>query len=327
MNVTALREAVRVGLRGRNDGAVVVSWVWLGGIAGDRRNHLEEGLEWNRLAEAMIARLGGQDALELRRLSSLAAIYDVNDRPHESEETARRMLALAERTTKPDSQEIASALDLLSGALAELGHGEESVALGERVLAIHERAGLGASPSNARALYNLALTLESLQRLKEAEALVRRAIAINEKTLPPDHPNLVGDLLMQASILCQLERYEEAKPVLDRVAPMAERHRDVLPNGAPQIPWLRGEIELGQGRPARAIPLLERALADKDLKAGGDRGGAQFSLARALWASGGSRRRALSQAAAAKVELERDAQPDPLELRRLADWTAAHRAR
>src|SRR4029077_2487857 len=107
----------------------------------------------------------------------------------------------------------------------------------------------------------------------------------------------------RATALTALGRYEEAERDLTTAFKIHPRENNPL--GMPLGDQLHayGALRVAQGRAADAVPMLEDALeirehANADATFTAD---TRFLLARALWAAGKSRRRALSLAAAARA--------------------------
>jgi tetratricopeptide (TPR) repeat protein len=274
-----LHEAANLALKSKNDGAAVRAWLSLANLTGDRLEHLDEGLRWDEMAEALIQRLGAPADLEQRRLYTLGSIYASNDKHDELEATARRAVALAESSQPPDDLTLARALDLLAGAQADKGQLAESVATQTRALDLLTRAGAGDTSSTAGQLYNAALTYGLLNRYDEAERLLRRALALDERLLPPDHPHILGALVELAQALVKLRRLDEAAAVLEKARPMAMKRRRELARALPQILYWQGEIEMAHGHREKAVELWKTALADPGITAN-DRKEVEHALAR-----------------------------------------------
>jgi tetratricopeptide (TPR) repeat protein/predicted Ser/Thr protein kinase len=314
----ALKGAARTALESHEDARAVGAWLGLADIAGDRLEHLDEGLEWAALAGSMIVRLGRPNELELRRLITVSHIYEINRKFAESEAAARSALALTEGRMPVDEVTLAEAYDTLAGAIAERAP-EESAALTERAIALLEHNGGGETTAVANKLYNLALTYDMLRREQDVERLMRRALAIHERVLDADHPSIVMELDQLGTALVDLGRFDEAEPVLQRALPLAIRRKEEIPVGEPEILWRLGMIQGHRHHYNEAIELLEKALAHPSVSA--DSGEVKFALAQVLWDAGRDRSRARALAAQAKTELK-DVHPNTVPY--VDGWLSSH---
>jgi tetratricopeptide (TPR) repeat protein len=319
--VAALQESATVALQARLDDVAALSWIHVGLIVGYRHNDLAGGLKWLGMAEALSARVGS-DELELKRLHALADLYHHHEHYDEGEAAARRGLAIAERLHNDDA--LAIGYSQISDGLAARGRSDEALALLERARQIHERK--GDSYNLSLVFDQTSLVLYDLHRFSESADAAGKAVAIREKLLAEHDPLLAAALLNWADPLVRAGRLDEAETVLARMERIDQGiPRIEIVDSVTQLPWLRGEIALKRGHAAEAVPLLERALADKQLRAGTPRGTAELSLARALWQTGGSKRRAQSLAEEARAELGRESPPDPLLVAEAQAWLAQHR--
>ncbi|HEX8110062.1 MAG TPA: serine/threonine-protein kinase [Kofleriaceae bacterium] len=314
-----LKEAAQLGLSCRADRVVVQSWLALATLD-SWRHRLDPALEWSRLAQSVIVRLG-DDRLELKRVHSLVEIDRMNDRPREQLAAAQRGLALAERLQPPDEHELALSLyDLAVAQHLVTGDLEVAAALERRALAIYERHPDENLRELDRTLTAIDLTLAALGRYPEAEAMARRALALDERIFPADHPSLGYSLTNLADVLVKRERFADAARTLDRAEPIVAGHRDALGDLVPQMVWLRGMVELGLGHLTRATELLEQALAQRELT-GSDRAQVELALAQARWQRG-DRRRALEIAMQATAHVENAVPRDEITSRAIAQWIA-----
>jgi tetratricopeptide (TPR) repeat protein len=136
----------------------------------------------------------------------------------------------------------------------------------------------------ALSLGNVAIIHAEMGRFDEAIAENAGVLAILRDTLGPDHPSLAQHLASGGEFLAASERWAEAQELADQALGVWQRE---LP---PDHPYLAAPLTtigwswIRRNHRARAIPLLERALAiraEKDPEPGG-LGDVRFALASAL---------------------------------------------
>ncbi|HEV2844357.1 MAG TPA: tetratricopeptide repeat protein, partial [Thermoanaerobaculia bacterium] len=131
------------------------------------------------------------------------------------------------------------------------------------------------------------------------------------------HNNLAEGLL-------QMGRYDEALEHLREALDALEKRGE--PEGMLTAALLDslGKVRMGQGRPAEAVPLLERAVAVCDRTAPPDwQAEARFALARALWENSRDRRRALALARQARTFFRDNGAPFSEQLAAVDAWLAS----
>jgi serine/threonine-protein kinase len=209
----------------------------------------------------------------------------------------QRTLALLEASFPDGHPHVGSALVNLGELYAKQGRLDESRRYAERSFAVWERT-LG--PTHPK----LALVLDSLGKLalregRAAAALepLRRALALRESALGAEHP-LVAESLVYLGLASM------AAGELRQARDLEARAQRALAAGRMDDPALRGLVELlagrlllHEGRPAQAIPPLERATGLE----GWPEAEAALALAMALWDGGGERSRAVALARQAQA--------------------------
>jgi eukaryotic-like serine/threonine-protein kinase len=258
---------------------------------------------WSNVAVADAERTFGR-ALEMReRLLGPhhpALIYTLNmlgtsrviaGRPSEGVPYLRRAYDIAERAAGPDANQIVHTAIMLATALSQADQGEQAIAMLDRALPIYERAAGANNSGIASALVLRGHVLTDLGRNDRALVDQRRAVEIQRRA-NPDTLDLAVALEGLGRTLQGAKRYDDAiaaysesLAVRDRYAVASDRYYGEQGIGA---------IELDAGRPARAIPHLERAIS---ARTGGENdptelAEVQLNLARALIAIGGQQRRA-----------------------------------
>jgi serine/threonine-protein kinase len=264
--------------------------------------------------------LGPEHPESVSGLTSVAAVLKELGRQQEALEKLGRVAELQRKLLGPEHPLVATALSNLSIALYDVGRFQEALDASAQALALKERR-LGAEHTDlAGALTNLGAALSELGRTEEALAHLTRALALREKELGPDHA-LVGSTLPFIGIaLVKLERYPEAEARLVRSLAILEK---TLGKDNPDVshPLMGlGELWLSRGRPAQALPFLQRALA---LAPPAARAQARLHLAQALWElSAKERPRAVELATQARELWQRTNHPRAADAAR---WLAAHR--
>jgi eukaryotic-like serine/threonine-protein kinase len=118
--------------------------------------------------------------------------------------------------------------------------------------------------------------------------------------LGPQHPVLSIPLTLLGRALTRLGRYEEAQHQLDRALALQQQPEEHAGLAEPLTGL--GLLQLARGRPAAAVPLLERALRLAPEEAATE---TRFVLAQALWESKQERPRALELATRAQKDWQR----------------------
>jgi tetratricopeptide (TPR) repeat protein len=170
---------------------------------------------------------------------------------------------------------------------------------------------------------NVSLYLAQLGHAEEALPHVERAMRILESSLGPEHPHNAFVLLNYGELLNELGRFAEARQSCLRSASIfaTELGPDDLHVAYPLTTF--GLACLGEGKPADALPVLERAAAIRDAKENDAAclGEVHFALARALFALGNDLPRAWTLTLRARDEYAR-ALPVPIVERELAKIAA-----
>jgi ATP/maltotriose-dependent transcriptional regulator MalT len=110
--------------------------------------------------------------------------------------------------------------------------------------------------------------------------------------------------------------YRRAIPILRRSQGAADQFASAV------FGLARTDVELGA--PARARAALEPLIGSLDQRSDADRVAALFTLARALWDSGGDRRQAHALAVRANAEAAGAAELLPGEAARIERWLVSH---
>ena len=278
-----------------------------------------------RLAEAALARGGGDPAWEAAILDGEATIFKMESKYPEALRGFGRSLAISE---KHHLKNLYVTYNNLGGTYKDLGEYERALASYRRALSEVESLKGDFHPETASLEFNLGNTLTSLRRYREAEAYLQRSLAKREKILGPDHldtaESLIGLGVLWESqghperslpyqeralviyarqtpgslqwlsavnnvgdALRQLGRYEEAARRLREGLAVSEGR---LGRDNYYLSYLLdtlGNVYLEWGKPSEAISFLGRAEAILERQGPPEElANTQFSLARALWSAG-----------------------------------------
>jgi serine/threonine-protein kinase len=188
-----------------------------------------------------------------------------------------------------------------------LGEGLDQM---QRAIVAKEKAFGPDNPDVAISLANVALLLVEMGNVSEAVSYIQRAIAISEKGLGPEHPRIASALTNYGEILNKLGRFAEARQMSERALIIFEREAET--DGAYVTAALveLGMGHLGDGMVDQALPILERAVKNREEKEREPSrlGEAHFALARALHSNGHDRERGRALARRAQTEYEQAVQ-------------------
>jgi eukaryotic-like serine/threonine-protein kinase len=202
---------------------------------------------------------------------------------------------------------------------------EDAERLFHRALSIQEASRPGPHPDLVTILTNLGNVETSRVRYLEALGYYERARDMAVQLFGPDDVQVGIALVNVAMIRHELGQYEESRAAYEHTLDIWER--EMPKHSALAFPLTGlGAALLDLGRPADALPHLERALeirtsatpAERDL------GDTERHLARALWETGGDRKRAraLAEAALARFVALGEIAGEPV--RELETWLAGH---
>lgn len=236
-------------------------------------------------------------------LSNLGNLYQVTGDAVRAVDSQRRALAIGERELGEMHPDLASLRLNLGLALLDLGNRREAEAHLRRSLADREQLLGPDHPDVAESLEALGGLWIDTGRAAQALPMMRRAVAIFEAKMP-GHP---------LTALCR-GTLGEALRVLGRHDEAAAEYRAALRGVetsffGPEHIYVSlplqglGLLLVDRGRPAEALPPLERALEVRERQPvpRGWLEDTRFTLARALWDSGRDRARALELARQARA--------------------------
>ncbi|HEY8207572.1 MAG TPA: serine/threonine-protein kinase [Myxococcaceae bacterium] len=285
------------------------------------RSTFDRGHHWKEVASAALERAGPDPELEGELLNNAGSLALAEGRPDGALAAYERAAKLLEAALGREHPKTLNAITNLASADVALGRPGDAVRSLEAAIPAIERLRGAGHPALISSLWTLAQAQVQLHRLDEAAEAADRALRIARERLGLRHARVAGSLQLQATVLQAggqfqraLETYREAQAILAGAVPPSDPELFFCEDGI-------GESLLGLGRAKEAVPHLEAALKLR-LSPFPERADAQLALSRALWASGGDRRRAQSlareardaHAAARREEKAREAN----------DWLEAH---
>ncbi|KRQ14669.1 hypothetical protein AOQ71_12345 [Bradyrhizobium manausense] len=134
-----------------------------------------------------------------------------------------RSLAIREKRSEGNQQEVAIALKSLADDYSQLNRHVDAEPLYRRALIIYEKLSKPESLDLAVALRGLANSYRWLDRAVDAAPLHERALAIREKISNPDDSTFAVALKDLADDYWQLNRYADATPLHERALAIRER--------------------------------------------------------------------------------------------------------
>ncbi|MGQ0722731.1 MAG: tetratricopeptide repeat protein [Candidatus Eiseniibacteriota bacterium] len=169
-----------------------------------------------RLHHALQTReLQGDDNAEtIATLEGLASIEIRRGRPAEAEELARRALAAAERVYGEGSNDVASLLDVLGGALDAGAKYAAAESTFQRALAIYDALPAPNREDEARLLTNLANVFAGQGKYEESVKALQDAAALLQGLGLEDQPVSLISRFNLAVRLGDLKRFDESVPIL-----------------------------------------------------------------------------------------------------------------
>ena len=227
-------------------------------VVGRKQARFNEGLQWGRHAESLLARMDDTKRLRASLLNSVGAVLEKKGDSAAAEDHHRRALAMWEELGEPI--DIAVTRNNLGIALFSLGRFEDAIEQYEAVLGLRiEHLGPRHTDTGV-ALNNLGNALYELDRFEEAERSHQRAFEIWRDALGPEHPYLGASLNNLGNAAYGREDYEAAVKYYEEA--IAFRRKIVGPDHPDLASTMMnlGSVREAQGRHDDAIQLLERSL-------------------------------------------------------------------
>jgi tetratricopeptide (TPR) repeat protein len=246
----------------------------------------------------------GKTSVHLVAPLNLLAVTVGHKDPPAAKPIYERALAILSETVSPNHPRVGGLLGNLGGIAFDQGDYAAAIDYDKRALAVME-ASLGKEAADlAPSLNGLAQPLWAMGKFDEAYELIERARGLWEKSLGPEHPYVAVALSNLGGLRQEQGRCTDGIPLLE--AARAIQTKALGPEHASlamTLTFLGGCLnELD--RSAEALPLLEQALAIQTAK--GDalaQAGPRFEVARALWATGRDKPKALAMAEEARAAI------------------------
>jgi len=241
----------------------------------------------------------------------------------DSERWARLANAVLDRLGPGQSRLRAWAYHNRAAVLSADGDFATAIGLIEEAVTLKEGALGKDHPDVALSLDGAGWMLVQAGRAREALERVDRAISIYEKCCDPNSGFVLTAFINRAEALLALGRNGEARDSLRRAEQVLKNEPGTSLLIVADVRAGIGRLELADGKPSDALPLLQEGLAMLEHFSGYARTIAQtrFALARALELTGGDRRRARDLAVAARDVYHQ--QNDQENERAVAAWLAA----
>ena len=201
----------------------------------------EEAEQWEKLAEALLRRLGPGHDRAGRLVASRSSRPPTQTGRFQSRARRSREGAVAQRKALPPSHPDI-AITLLSIAIVqdELGNYEAALEAADKAVEIYRNAYGHDSPQLAQPLGNRGESYEFLGRYPEAERDLRLASELSAQWVGPDHQWTAIPLTALGKTLILEHHFREATPILERALRIREK--------------IRAERRAGGRNPVRACP-------------------------------------------------------------------------
>ncbi len=272
-----------------------------------RTGDQEKGLAYAERALAIDEKnYGPKHPQTAKSAFAVASAYKGMGKFDEAVTRLRAVIATLEEALGTDHVDLGPAIDQLGTILRAQDKFAEAEALHRRSLAIREKH-LGPDDlQTGLSLDNLGIAVGMQKRYDEALGYHRRALAITEKVLGPDHIESSGTIAAMASLYRDLGKHELALAEYRRALAILEKGLGPESYDCAFPLSGIGHVLLDLKRAGEAVAPLERALAIREKRGGGDPAAhaqIELALARALWDSGGDKKRAVALATKARPAL------------------------
>jgi len=264
-------------------------------------SRFQEGRRWAQLAAAALQRTGGSPEYEGELSSNLATIARGEGKLDEARDAYQRAVKLMEHELGPDRPAPLIARANLAAVQIDLHQADQAVPLLEQAIAGMSRLRGTANPTLVGPLTSLTRAHLQLGEPDRALASADRALAIARAAYGDRHLRVAGMLEWKATALQALHRdaealalYRESLAIKMQLLPATDSRLSFARDGI-------GQSLLGMGKAAEAVPELEAALALRG-PLPEDRADTELALAKALWAAGQDRKRALELASRARED-------------------------
>ncbi|MCX4244774.1 serine/threonine-protein kinase [Paraliomyxa miuraensis] len=265
--------------------------------------HHEQALD---LTERLLGKDHPSVTLHMVNLANVA--NDLNDTAR-AEQLLRQALVRSERDHGPSHPQTLRIVGNLALTLSLRGEMRASIPLHERAIAGMEQTFGVDHPNVAMGLNNLGIDQLAVGDVDGALRSQRRALQIREQALGPDHALTASSIINLAEVELKAGHVELAAQGFARALPVLEESLgpDAFQVSYPLVGL--GRALLAKHEPSAAVPPLERGLVLRapEHTPPPELCEVRFALGRALWESGGDRKRAVAlvrDAVAAVVGLD-----------------------
>lgn len=251
--VDVLRRALYAAEEGRDRKRAARAWVRLVRLVGHDLGRSEQGLEYARVAEAMIKGLRGDRELEALLAAHLGAVLANQGRDAEAAEQDRRALQLHLDLFGPEHPAVAISTSNVGSGYYGLGRFADALQTYERALTIMGKSLGPHHPQYAQTLQNLASVLLDLGRLDEAGQRAEQARELATAALGSEHVMVASCENLLGRIRFRQQRVAESLPRFERAVTLAEkqRGREHLRVADYLLGLANARLSLGQLDPAR----------------------------------------------------------------------------
>ena len=220
----------------------------------------DEAERWEKLAEALLRRLGpGHDrtAAWLYQDRGNVRIREGNNQSALSD--FEQALSLKQKVLAPNHPDIAISLLSIAAVQNELGNHEAALVAADKAVEIYRDAYGSESPQVAHPLGDRGESYELLGRYPEAERDLRMTVDLSAQWVGADHPWTAYPLTALGKTLILEHHFHEALPILERALRIREKSElNAELVAETRFALARARWELGQDR-AGALALAEAA--------------------------------------------------------------------
>ena len=224
------------------------------GLPEPARTLLTDAVETRRKSDGDDARTTTESRTVLAAATFLAGKYE------DAEKMYRESLAHARAEAPHGDALVATNLNGLADALAELGSDDEAERLYREALEIDGKIFGPRSAESAQTLQGLARTLYFTGRYDEADQLMREGLSIRREVLGPNHWKVADSLNELGALYYQTGRYREAADIWKESLAISEQWAGTDHPDVGTVANNIGRSLLIDNRPDEARPYLERTL-------------------------------------------------------------------
>ncbi len=314
-------------VRAGNDGLLRANILSRLGILLARQGHYDQALaKFSRALSMRQKLLRADHPLVGMSLNNQGLALKRLGREEEAKKVFARAIEMVSVSLGPEHPEAANAHGNLGNLLNQQGWLEEAQRHHRQALAIREQVLGPAHPDTAISLDSLGSVLFQLGRYQEAKEAHLRALEIWETSLGPEHLDLTYALVNLASDLERLGKLNLARAHLERALAIMKKNQLLEHPEAVYALNVLGQVLITQGQFAQANEVLAKAVHIVDSRASdpNDMAHVLFLWARAMWAEGKEKQRALKMVRRARRLLTGDNPRQRQQAQALDKWIVSH---